>query len=44
MGKVFIEKLLRVTKLKKIILLIRKKKGVEPRERLISLVNDAVSS
>ena len=44
MGKVFIEKLLRVTEVKKIILLIRHKKGIEPKERLISLMNDAVST
>lgn len=43
MGKVFIEKLLRVTEVHKIILLIRHKKGIEPKERLISLMNDAVS-
>lgn len=43
MGKVFIEKLLRVTEVKSIILLIRHKKGIEPKDRLISLVNDAVS-
>jgi hypothetical protein len=43
MGKVFIEKLLRVTKIEKIILLIRHKKGIDPKERLISLINDAVS-
>jgi hypothetical protein len=43
MGKVFIEKLLRVTKIGKIILLIRHKKGIDPKERLISLINDAVS-
>jgi hypothetical protein len=44
MGKIFVERLLRVTEVKKIILLIRHKKGIEPKERLISLVNDAVSN
>jgi alcohol-forming fatty acyl-CoA reductase len=43
MGKVFIEKLLRVTNIGKIYLLVRQKKGKNPKDRLVDLFNNPVS-
>jgi fatty acyl-CoA reductase len=42
MGKVFIERLLRLTEFEKIYILIRPKKGVQPEERLRELFKDMV--
>lgn len=42
-GKVLIEKMLRVTEIEKIYLLIRKKRGESPRERLRLMIKDPVS-
>lgn len=42
MGKVFIERLLRETKIKKIYLLIRRKRGTDAKDRLKGLLDDSV--
>lgn len=42
MGKVFIERLLRVAEFNKIYILIRPKKGVQPEDRLRELFKDMV--
>jgi fatty acyl-CoA reductase len=43
LGKVLIEKLLRVTEVGKIYLLIRSKKGVNPKDRVLKMIEDPVS-
>lgn len=43
MGKVFVEKLLRVTKVAKIYLLMRPKKGKNPKDRLVDMFENPVS-
>lgn len=43
MGKTFIEKLLRYTDPEKIYMLMRVKKGKNPKERLVDIFNDPVS-
>lgn len=43
MGKVLIDKLLRVTKVEKIYMLMRVKKGKEQKERLVDTFNNPVS-
>lgn len=42
MGKVLVEKLLRLTEVEKIYMLMRVKKGKEPKERLIDTFNNPV--
>jgi len=42
-GKVFIERLLRTTEVAKIYMLMRHKKGKDPKERLIDVFNNPVS-
>lgn len=43
MGKIFIEKILRVTKVEKIFLLLRGKKSKNPKQRLMEIFDDCVS-
>lgn len=43
MGKVFIEKLFRVTEFDKLYLLMRSKKGKNPKDRLVDLFANPVS-
>jgi hypothetical protein len=43
MGKVLVDKLLRVTEVDKIYMLMRVKKGKEQKERLIDTFNNPVS-
>lgn len=43
MGKVLVEKLLRMTEIGKIYLLMRVKKGKEQKERLVDMFNNPVS-
>lgn len=43
MGKVFLERLLRCTEVAKIYLLLRPKKGIQPKERLMQIFDNAVS-
>lgn len=43
LGKVMIEKILRVTEVGKIYLLIRGKKGLDPKDRVIKMIEDPVS-
>ena len=43
MGKVFIEKLLRVTEVAKIFMIIRHKKNVNPKDRLLKMFENPVS-
>lgn len=43
MGKVFVEKLLRITKVSKIYLLMRPKKGKNPKDRLADIFANPVS-
>lgn len=42
-GKVLLEKLLRMTEIGKIYLLIRKRKGKTPRQRMIEMLDNPVS-
>jgi predicted RNA binding protein with dsRBD fold (UPF0201 family) len=42
MGKIFVERLLRQTEIKKIYLLVRQKRGKDVKERLDDYLNDAV--
>lgn len=42
MGKVFVEKLLRVTDVGKIYMLMRYKKGKDPKERLVEMFSNPV--
>jgi NAD dependent epimerase/dehydratase family enzyme len=44
MGKVLIEKLLRITEVEKIYLLMRAKKGKNPKDRLVDMFANPVSS
>ena len=44
MGKVFVEKLLRVTNVEKIYLLMRFKKGKNPKDRLVDMFANPVST
>lgn len=43
MGKVLIEKLLRVTEVAKIFMIIRHKKNVNPKDRLLKMFDNPVS-
>lgn len=43
MGKVFVEKLLRITEVSKIYLLMRSKKGKSPKDRLVDMFANPVS-
>lgn len=43
LGKVLIEKLLRATEVGKIYVLIRGKKGVNPKDRVLKMIEDPVS-
>lgn len=43
MGKIFLEKVLRSTEVKRIYLLLRRKKGIEPKERVLKIFEDPVS-
>lgn len=43
MGKVLIEKLLRITEVEKLYLLMRFKKGKNPKDRLVDVFNNPVS-
>lgn len=43
MGKVFIEKMLRLTEVGKIYLLMRPKKGKNPKDRLVDMFANPVS-
>lgn len=43
MGKVFVEKLLRITEIGKIYMLIRHKKNIEPKERLRRMFENPVN-
>lgn len=43
MGKVFIEKLLRMTDVGKIYMLMRCKKGKDPQERLVDVFSNPVN-
>jgi thioester reductase-like protein len=43
MGKVFVEKLLRITKFEKLYLLMRAKKGKNPKDRLVDMFANPVS-
>lgn len=42
MGKTFIEKILRSTDVAKIYLILRPKKGVEPKKRMLQIFEDPV--
>lgn len=42
MGKVFVEKLLRLTKFEKVYLLMRAKKGKNPKDRLVDMFANPV--
>lgn len=44
MGKVFFERILRCTEVDKIYLLLRPKKGVEPKVRIHQMFNNSVSN
>jgi len=43
MGKVFIEKMLRITEVEKLYLLMRPKKGKNPKDRLVDIFANPVS-
>lgn len=43
MGKVFVEKLFRITKFAKLYLLMRAKKGKNPKDRLVDMFANPVS-
>lgn len=43
MGKVLVDKLLRTTEVAKIYMLMRVKKGKDPKERLVDTFNNPVS-
>ena len=44
MGKVFIEKMLRITEVGKLYLLMRPKKGKNPKDRLVDMFANPVST
>jgi fatty acyl-CoA reductase len=43
MGKTFLEKILRSTEVGKVYLLLRPKKGIEPKNRMLTIFEDPVS-
>lgn len=43
MGKTFLEKILRSTEVEKVYLLLRPKKGIEPKVRMLKIFKDPVS-
>lgn len=43
LGRVLVEKILRVTEVGKLYLVIRSKKGIDPKDRIVKLIDDPVS-